>query len=425
MPTDPTADPIHDPITDLTSEQQHLTESRTQLRRMRDRTACHGRVRWWRLGQPGVPASRTFVLRMQAARRRPDRPAVLRPAGLRRRRSRRERFHIGRRHVSDAGRRPDGRRLAGAGQPAVLPGQHAPTRWGCELRRRFGFQHGDADVLRGRGPDPTGTARSYSAILEQEIERPRVGPMRDIVATIQPEQDVIVRADLSRSRSACRAHPAPARRRSACTGRRTCSTRTASSCARQGVLVVGPNASFLRYIRDVLPALGEIDAQQTTIEELVDRDPAPGSTRSGGPRRPTPPAVATLKGDARLAEVLAPGAVVTRHDAHRGAGRAAWRAALAGRAVRGRGDARRAAGARRAVRRRARRCSPQAAGAPGPGEDGAGRRLPRRPGAGRGRPQHAGEGLRRPAVAGGRPGPAGAAAALRRRRSWPRPPRAC
>ena len=39
--------------------------------------------------------------------------------------------------------------------------------------------------------------------------------------------------------------------------------------SRQGVLVVGPNASFLRYIGDVLPALGEIDAQQTTIEELV------------------------------------------------------------------------------------------------------------------------------------------------------------
>ena len=33
--------------------------------------------------------------------------------------------------------------------------------------------------------------------------------------------------------------------------------------------MVGPNASFLRYIGDVLPALGEIDATQSTIEELV------------------------------------------------------------------------------------------------------------------------------------------------------------
>ena len=62
---------------------------------------------------------------------------------------------------------------------------------------------------------------------------------------------------------------------------------------RQGVLVVGPNASFLRYIRDVLPALGEIEATQSTIEELVsERWPV---------RAEDSAAVATLKGDARLA----------------------------------------------------------------------------------------------------------------------------
>jgi DNA helicase IV len=37
------------------------------------------------------------------------------------------------------------------------------------------------------------------AILTADIERPRVGPMRDIVATIQPEQDELVRADLDES----------------------------------------------------------------------------------------------------------------------------------------------------------------------------------------------------------------------------------
>ncbi len=59
---------------------------------------------------------------------------------------------------------------------------------------------GPAHRLRGRGPRarPAG-AEEHSAILEAEIERPRVGPMRDIVATIQPEQDVIVRSELSRS----------------------------------------------------------------------------------------------------------------------------------------------------------------------------------------------------------------------------------
>ena len=38
------------------------------------------------------------------------------------------------------------------------------------------------------------------AFLRAEIERPRTGPMRDIVATIQPEQDDLVRAPLHPSR---------------------------------------------------------------------------------------------------------------------------------------------------------------------------------------------------------------------------------
>ncbi|MGN6578117.1 MAG: HelD family protein, partial [Nocardioides sp.] len=73
--------------------------------------------------------------------------------------------------------------------------------------------------------------------------------------------------------------------------------------SRQGVLVVGPNASFLRYIGDVLPALGEIDAQQTTIEELVGKT----LTRLNAKyaiRAEDPADVATLKGDARMAQVL-------------------------------------------------------------------------------------------------------------------------
>ena len=91
--------------------------------------------------------------------------------------------------------------------------------------------------------------------------------------------------------------------------------------------MVGPNASFLRYIRDVLPALGEIDAQQTTIEELVATTLA-GLQPKNAIRGEDAAAVATLKGDARMAEVLRAGAVVARRGADRGrwscrAGRAA------------------------------------------------------------------------------------------------------
>ena len=63
-------------------------------------------------------------------------------------------------------------------------------------------------------------------------------------------------------------------------------------------MVVGPNDSFLGYIGDVLPALGEIDATQETVESLVSRS-------TGLIIKASEPAqVAVLKGDARMADVL-------------------------------------------------------------------------------------------------------------------------
>ena len=126
--------------------------------------------------------------------------------------------------------------------------------------------------------------------------------MRDIVATIQPEQDVIVRSDLSRS--IC-VQGAPGTGKTAVGLHRAAYLLFAhrEQLTRQGVLVVGPNASFLRYIRDVLPALGEVDATQSTIAELAEQ-----ALREINPkwsvRGEEPASVATLKGDARLAEVL-------------------------------------------------------------------------------------------------------------------------
>ena len=127
--------------------------------------------------------------------------------------------------------------------------------------------------------------------------------MRDIVATIQPEQDVIVRSDLSQS--IC-VQGAPGTGKTAVGLHRAAYLLFAhrEQLTRQGVLVVGPNASFLRYIRDVLPALGEVEATQSTIAELAAR-----ALREVNPkwsiRGDEPADVATLKGDARLAEVLA------------------------------------------------------------------------------------------------------------------------
>ena len=92
--------------------------------------------------------------------------------------------------------------------------------------------------------------------------------MRDIVATIQPEQDLIVRTDIGDT--VC-VQGAPG------TGKTAVGLHRAAyllythrdQLARQRLLVIGPNDAFLRYIGDVLPALGEVDASQTTVEQLV------------------------------------------------------------------------------------------------------------------------------------------------------------
>ena len=64
---------------------------------------------------------------------------------------------------------------------------------------------------------------------------------------------------------------------------------------RRGVIVVGPNLAFLSYIRNVLPALGELDVSQATITDLVASVPVRGADSDEA---------ALVKGDARMAEVL-------------------------------------------------------------------------------------------------------------------------
>jgi DNA helicase IV len=167
---------------------------------------------------------------------------------------------------------------------------------GLTRRRRFGFSGGELTgyedeslaVSSPAHPEEGGT------FLREEIERPRSGPMRDIVATIQPDQDDIVRAPLAES--IC-VQGAPG------TGKTAVGLHRAAyllythggQLARTGVLVVGPNLAFLRYIEQVLPTLGEVDVEQTTVAQLTARVPV---------RAADPPEVAVLKGDARLAEVL-------------------------------------------------------------------------------------------------------------------------
>ncbi|HLT61266.1 MAG TPA: ATP-binding domain-containing protein, partial [Microlunatus sp.] len=172
------------------------------------------------------------------------------------------------------------------------PGEPMKVR----LRRRFGFSHGELTAFEDEQLTEQ-RAEQHSEILEAEIERPRTGPMRDIVATIQPDQDVIVRSDLSRSLCI---QGAPGTGKTAVGLHRAAYLLYAyrDQLSRAGVQVIGPNDNFLSYIGDVLPALGEIDTTQATIASLVEQ--ATGLTIKA--EDPVPAAL--IKGDARMAEVI-------------------------------------------------------------------------------------------------------------------------
>ncbi|MEU4125511.1 HelD family protein [Streptomyces virginiae] len=206
-----------------------------------------------------------------------------------------EQFYIGRRHVHDADGDPmviDWR--APVSQPFYRASKKDPQD--ITLRRRFGYTGGELTAYEDEHlSDPAETA-AVSKLLQQEIERPRVGPMRDIVATIQPEQDEIVRSGLSGS--VC-VQGGPGTGKTAVGLHRVAYLLYAhrERLARTGTLVIGPNRSFLHYIEQVLPALGELEVKQATVDDLVAREGLEG-------RGADPAETAVVKGDARMAEVL-------------------------------------------------------------------------------------------------------------------------
>nr|WP_143226973.1 AAA family ATPase [Actinomadura mexicana] len=206
------------------------------------------------------------------------------------------RYYIGRRHIPGGPESPplvlDWRAPVARAFYRASPGEPH----GVALRRRFGWDLAAPAVLTGFEDerfDPGEDSRT-SDILDAEVTRPRQGPMRDIVATIQPEQDELVRAGLDES--IC-VQGAPG------TGKTAVGLHRAAfllyhhrkRLERSGVLIIGPNPAFLRYIAAVLPALGEADVEQTTLLGLL------GRTRV---RADDTEAAALVKHDARMAEVL-------------------------------------------------------------------------------------------------------------------------
>jgi DNA helicase IV len=202
-------------------------------------------------------------------------------------------FYIGRRHVHDAEGDPmvvDWR--APVSQPFYRASKRDPQD--VALRRRFGYAGGDLTAYEDEHLTDPGEAETASRLLQAEIERPRVGPMRDIVATIQPEQDEIVRAGIEGSLCV---QGAPGTGKTAVGLHRVAYLLYThrERLSRTGTLVVGPNSSFLHYIEQVLPALGEMSVRQATVAELVSHVPVRGEDSAEA---------AHIKGDARMARLL-------------------------------------------------------------------------------------------------------------------------
>jgi DNA helicase IV len=211
------------------------------------------------------------------------------------------RWYVGRRHVEDD-----------RGDPVVVDWRAdvavpfyratAVDPLGLRCRRRFMMTgrrlddlvdevFDDADSVdaahHGGIPDP----------LLAELERERTGEMRDIVATIAAEQDEVIRAPLA---TCLVVQGGPG------TGKTAVGLHRAAFLLYEhrreldaaGVLVVGPNPIFLRYIAQVLPSLGETAVRQTTLERLLAGTAYRRRGRDGDD-------AARLKGDARMAAVLA------------------------------------------------------------------------------------------------------------------------
>src|SRR4249920_3530592 len=164
----------------LTRERVHLSESRAALQRMRQRTASLEAFGGDHVSTEHL--KQALYRRMKALEDDPSVPLFFGrldyDASLGAELD--ETLYIGRRHVTgEAGGEPlviDWR--AGMALPFYRASPTEPMK--VRLRRRFGFSHGkltayeDEDLVRG---EPAGA----SDILESEIERPRTGPMRDIV----------------------------------------------------------------------------------------------------------------------------------------------------------------------------------------------------------------------------------------------------
>jgi len=236
-----------------------------------------------------------------------------------------ESFHIGRLAIADEDREPV---VVDWRAPVAEPFYRATGRSPMGLLRRrhfvvegrkllgledelFGEGHlglgqdegldgstGAAGAAGAAAGDGTGL-RGYSTLLAA-LERGRTGTLGDIVATIQGEQDEIIR---SPQQGVLVVQGGPG------TGKTVVALHRAAyllythrfPLEDQGVLVIGPNRVFLRYIERVLPSLGEAGVDQVVLSDLV---PGVQFLRPDDPTGADTTIAGRVKGDVRMSDVI-------------------------------------------------------------------------------------------------------------------------
>ena len=209
-------------------------------------------------------------------------------------------YYVGRLAVSGADQEP---LVVDWRAPVAEPFYRATGRHPMGLRRRRHFATEghrlagiEDEVFAADGSAGSGDVELVgTGALLAALEQSRSGRMRDIVATVQREQDEVIRAPLP---GVLVVQGGPG------TGKTAVALHRAAyllythrfPLERQGVLLIGPNPVFLRYIEHVLPSLGESGVVLSTVNGLVADARARGRDSA---------LAARVKGDVRMVKVLA------------------------------------------------------------------------------------------------------------------------
>ncbi len=212
-----------------------------------------------------------------------------------------EPVYVGRLGLTDS----DGRRLlVDWRSPAAEPffaATHA-NPMGLASRRRYRWTRGRItdywdEVFTPDGLDGRAALDDQSAFIAS-LGSSRSPQMRDVLATIQADQDAIVRAG---SRGALVVDGGPGTGKTVVALHRTAYLLYSDprlGHRRGGVLFVGPHEPYLAYVADVLPSLGEEGVQTCTVRDLVPEGAAAGAEAD--------PEVSRLKSSVEMVQAIEP-----------------------------------------------------------------------------------------------------------------------